>query len=99
MRWTQETREERAIRLSQWHEWFAWRPIRMWKLNPRKSHRTGKELQVLEHSNQVVWMEHVMRKFDDGTRLYASSQKEVTMIQLADPLVKPGHRVIIREDD
>ena len=46
MRWTRETREERAIRLSQWHEWFAWRPVRIWKLNPRKSHRTQKEVQV-----------------------------------------------------
>jgi hypothetical protein len=97
MRWTRETREERAKRLSQWHKWFAWRPIRIWKLNPRKSHRTQKELQMLEHSNQVVWLEYVMRRFEDDTRIYASSQEEVTMIQLADPLIK--HRVIIREDD
>jgi hypothetical protein len=52
---------------------------------------------MLEHSNQVVWLEYVMRRFEDDTRIYASSQEEVTMIQLADPLIK--HRVIIREDD
>jgi|SaaInlV_130m_DNA_2_1039683.scaffolds.fasta_scaffold00313_30 hypothetical protein len=97
MRWTQETREERAKRLSQWHKWFAWRPVRVWKLNPRKSHRTHKEMQMLEHSNQVIWLERIMRKFEDDTRIYASSQEEVTMIQLADPLIR--HRIIIREDD
>ena len=79
MGWTRETREERAIRLSQWHEWFAWRPIRMWKLNPRKSHRTQKEVQMLAHSNQVIWLESVMRKFEGDTKIYAGSLKEVTM--------------------
>ena len=52
---------------------------------------------MLEHSNQVIWLERVMRRFVDDTRIYASSQKEVTMIQLADPIIK--HRIVIREDD
>jgi hypothetical protein len=45
----------------------------------------------------VIWLERVMRRFVDDTKIYAGSRKEVTMIQLADPIIK--HRIVIREDD
>ena len=95
MRWNRETSEERATRLSNWHRWFAWHPIRIWNLGPGVTHRTQTEVQILEHSNKIVWLEYVMRKCDDHTKLYVNTEKEVTMIQLADPIVK--QRVIIRE--
>ena len=38
-----------------------------------------------------------MRKCDDDTKLYANTEKEVTMISLADPIVK--RKVIIHEQD
>jgi len=97
MQWNRETSEERATRLSNWHRWFAWHPVRIWKLGPGVTHRTQTKVQVLEHSNKIVWLEHVMRKCDDDTKLYANSEKEVTMISLADPIVK--RRVIIHEQD
>ena len=86
MRWTRETREERLKRLNQWHKWFAWRPVRIWKLNPRKSHRTQKEVQVLEHSNQVVWMENVMRKFEDDVKIHGHNYElDITIKGDANP--------------
>ena len=97
MRWTRETSEERTTRLSNWHKWFAWHPIRMWVLGPGVTHRTQTKVQVLEHSNKIVWLERVMRKCDDDTKLYVNTEKEVTMIQLADPIVK--RRVIVHEPD
>ena len=97
MRWNRETSEERATRLSNWHRWFAWHPVRIWKLGPGVTHRTQTKVQVLEHSNKIVWLEHVMRKCDDDTKLYANTEKEVTMIRLADPIVK--RKVIIHEQD
>lgn len=97
MQWNRETSEERATRLSNWHRWFAWHPVRIWKLGPGVTHRTQTKVQVLEHSNKIVWLEHVMRKCHDDTKLYADTEKEVTMIQLADPIVK--RRVIVHEPD
>ena len=97
MQWNRETSEERATRLSNWHRWFAWHPVRIWKLGPGVTHRTQTKVQVLEHSNKIVWLEHVMRKCEDDTKLYANSEKEVTMISLADPIIK--RRVIIHEQD
>ena len=97
MRWNRETSEERTARLSNWHRWFAWHPVRIWKLGPGVTHRTQTKVQVLEHSNKIVWLEHVMRKCHDETKLYADTEKEVTMISLADPIVK--RKVIIHEQD
>ena len=54
MRWNRETSEERATRLSNWHRWFAWHPVRIWKLGPGVTHRTQTKVQVLEHSNKIV---------------------------------------------
>ena len=97
MRWKRETSEERTDRLSTWHRWFAWHPVRIWKLNQGVTHRTQTEVQVLEHSNNVVWLEYVMRMFDGDSKIYVNTEQEVMLIKLAQPIIK--RNIVIREID
>ena len=95
MRWDRETSEERTTRLSNWHRWFAWHPVRIWKLGPGVTHRTQTEVQILEHSNSVVWLEYVMRTYDGDSKIHVNDEQEVMLIKLAKPIIK--RNIIIHE--
>ena len=55
MRWNKETVEERFARLTEWHEWFAWRPVRVhtWNVRDKCSIET----------RNIIWLENVQRRF------------------------------------
>ena len=46
MRWKRETAQEQYKRLTDWHEWFAWRPIRLSTIDQAS--------QRLIHTRQIV---------------------------------------------
>ena len=71
--------------------------MRIWKLNQGVTHRTQTEVQVLEHSNNVVWLEYVMRMFDGDSKIYVNTEQEVMLIKLAQPIIK--RNIVIREID
>jgi hypothetical protein len=48
MRWNIETKEEYIARLSNWHRWLAWRPVRIVNSETKRTQR--------------VWLETVWRR-------------------------------------
>jgi len=67
MKWTRETSDERYDRLTDWHEWFAWRPIRL--------SSTNQTSQQLVETREIIWCETVMRKYDrHANRTYATKE-------------------------
>ena len=67
MRWKRETAQEQYKRLTDWHEWFAWRPIRLSTIDQAS--------QRLIHTRQIIWCETVMRKLDrHAHKTYATKE-------------------------
>ena len=70
MKWKRETAKEKHIRLTNWHEWFAWRPIRLYTYDPTSEY--------LIDTRNIVWCETVMRKFNrHKQRLYATKEDAI----------------------
>ena len=55
MRWNKETVEERFDRLTEWHEWFSWRPVRV--------HKWDIQNKCSVETQNIVWLEKVQRRF------------------------------------
>ena len=67
MRWKRETAQEQYKRLTDWHEWFAWRPIRLSTIDQAS--------QRLIYTRQIIWCETVMRKLDrHAHKTYATKE-------------------------
>ena len=67
MRWKRETAQEQYKRLTDWHEWFAWRPIRLSTIDQAS--------QQLIDTTEIIWCETVMRKLDrHAHKTYATKE-------------------------
>ena len=70
MKWDRETAEEKHTRITNWHEWFAWRPVRLYTYDVTSEH--------LIDTRNIVWCETVMRKFNrHKQRLYATKEDAI----------------------
>ena len=70
MKWTRETAKEKHIRLTNWHEWFAWRPVRLYNYDTT--------VEDLIDTRSIVWCEVIMRKFNrHKQRLYATKEDAI----------------------
>ena len=67
MQWTRETERERLDRLTKWHNWFAWYPVRLLSITDHA---------VIETTN-IVWLERVKRKYHNHRKIYMSREDTV----------------------
>ena len=75
MRWTRETPSEREKRLTGWHKWFAWRPVRL-----RISSRRESEVQRSNwptDTRTIIWLTYTMRKLTSRGYLYMDNEEAV----------------------
>lgn len=87
MRWKRETAQEQYKRLTDWHEWFAWRPIRLSTIDQAS--------QRLIHTRQIVWCETVMRILDRHGRKTYATKEDALLNKLTE---KEGKENIIMDD-
>ena len=75
MRWTRETHTEREKRLTAWHKWFAWRPVRL-----RISSRRESEVQRSNwptDTRTIIWLTYTMRKLTSRGYLYMDNEEAI----------------------
>jgi hypothetical protein len=63
MRWNIETKEEYIARLSNWHRWLAWRPVRIAK--PNAHNGCGWK----QFGDEVVWANQTETASNGGVGL------------------------------
>ena len=76
MRWKRETAQEQYKRLTDWHEWFAWRPIRLSTIDQAS--------QRLIDTTEIVWCETVMRKLDRNARKTYATKEDALLDKLTE---------------
>ena len=96
MKWVRETSGERYDRLTDWHEWFAWRPIRLSSIDQAS--------QELIETREIIWCETVMRKYDrHASRTYATKEDalldKLTKHENKKTIHASIHKMFQRDDD
>ena len=96
MKWIRETSGERYDRLTDWHEWFAWRPIRL--------SSTDLTSQELVETREIIWCETVMRKLDRHAHKTYATKEDALLDKLTEHKNKKTiqasiHKMFQGEDD
>jgi|TARA_B100001971_G_scaffold103744_1_gene95532 hypothetical protein len=76
MKWTRETSGERYDRLTDWHEWFAWRPIRLSSFDQMS--------QEFVDTREIIWCETVMRKLSRSAHKTYATKEDALLDKLTE---------------